>query len=145
MANHLFWRAAAIGLATGARSMTPIAALARSDHSGLQALSSPWGRRLTAVAALGEIVTDKLPSTPSRLSPVPFAGRIAIGALAGHALARGHRASVVVPVLTAVAASVAASYAGAAWRANAARRGLAVPAAIAEDGAAVLLADAAVH
>jgi len=145
MAHHVLWRAAVIGLATGARSMTPLAALARSDHPGVAALSGPWGRRLTAAAALGELVADKLPGTPSRLTRAPFTGRLVAGALAGYALARGHRAPVVLPVLTAVAASAVASYAGAAWRASADRRGLAVPAALAEDGAAVLLADAAAH
>lgn len=145
MSYHVFWRAAVIGLAAGARSMTPIAALARSDHSGIGALSSPWGRRLTAVAALGELVADKLPSTPSRLAPAPFAGRLAAGALAGYALARGHRAPVVVPMLVAAAASAAGSYAGAAWRSSAAQHSLAVPAAVAEDGVAVLLSDAAVR
>jgi hypothetical protein len=49
----------------------------------------------------------------------------------------------VLPVLIAVAGAAAASYAGAAWRASAARHGLAVPAALAEDGAAVLLSDVA--
>jgi uncharacterized membrane protein len=143
MAHHVFWRAALLGLATGARSMTPLAALARSENPGLDALGGPWGRRLTAVAALGELVADKLPGTPSRLLPLPFAGRLVTGALAGYALARGRRTPAVLPVLIAVAGAAAGSYAGAAWRASAARHSLAVPAALAEDGAAVLLSDVA--
>jgi len=145
MAGHIWLRAAVLGAATGARSVTPIAALARSGHPGLPALAGPWARRLTTAAALGELVTDKLPTTGSRLAPAAFGGRLALGALAGYALARGHRAPVVVPVLAAVVAAAASSYAGAAWRAAGARHGLAFPAAIAEDGAAVLLADSAVR
>jgi uncharacterized membrane protein len=143
MAQHVLWRAAVIGLATGARSMTPIAALAHSGRPGIEALGGTWGRRLTTLAAFGELVTDKLPGTPSRLTTGPFAGRLACGALAGYALARGRGKGVVLPVLTAAVAAALGSVAGAEWRAYAARHGLAVPAAIAEDGAAVLLADAA--
>jgi uncharacterized membrane protein len=45
---------------------------------------------LTAFAT-GELIVDKLPKTPSRKSPVPFAARIALGALCGAALGAPRR------------------------------------------------------
>ena len=36
--------------------------------------------------AIGELINDKLPKTPSRKAPVPFAGRVLMGALCGAAL-----------------------------------------------------------
>jgi len=38
------------------------------------------------VLAIGELIVDKLPKTPSRKAPGPFAGRIVTGALSGAAL-----------------------------------------------------------
>ncbi|KAB8143090.1 hypothetical protein F8S13_12710 [Chloroflexia bacterium SDU3-3] len=69
--------AAALGLCalTGARSAGP-AALVRllGGGRGGQALSAAL-----AAAALGELVGDKLPTTPDRTSPPALAGRVAIG------------------------------------------------------------------
>jgi uncharacterized membrane protein len=41
---------------------------------------------LLTLAAIGELVTDKLPKTPSRKSPGPFVARVLLGGLAGAAL-----------------------------------------------------------
>jgi uncharacterized membrane protein len=38
------------------------------------------------VLAVGELINDKLPKTPSRKAPVPFAARVVMGALCGAAL-----------------------------------------------------------
>src|SRR4051794_7381151 len=54
-------------------------------------------RRRTAavlgIAALGELIADKLPVTPSRVRPVPFAARVITGgtAAAFQSLAQGRR------------------------------------------------------
>ena len=136
MADNLLIRAAVLGGAAGARSVTPIAALAAQGRSG-------WVRGLTTAAAVGEIVMDKLPGTPSRLKPAPLGGRILLGALAGGGQARSRGANVVLQAITGAVAAAAVSYAGAAWRASAARRGLGFPAALAEDAVAIMLASAA--
>jgi uncharacterized membrane protein len=135
MATDVLLRSAMLGAAAGARSMTPLAALA-AQRPG-------WLRAVAGLAALGELGADKLPQTPSRLKPAPLAGRIVAGALAGGGYARRRGAGVVVPALAGGAAAAAASYAGALWRAAAAQRSLGVPAALAEDAAAVALAWAA--
>ena len=41
---------------------------------------------ILSVLAIGELITDKLPKTPSRKAPVPFAARIVTGAFSGAAL-----------------------------------------------------------
>ncbi|MGI5242031.1 hypothetical protein [Dactylosporangium sp. CA-139066] len=132
MQSDVLVRAALLGASAGARSATPLAAVA-APRGG-------WLRGLTGAAALAELVVDKLPRTPSRLAPGPLAGRVVSGALAGGAYARRRKAGLVAPVLVAAAAALVASHAGARWRAAAARRSLAGPAAVIEDSAAVALA-----
>ena len=56
------------------------------DGTGLTFLTYPATRYILSVLALGELVNDKLPKTPSRKAPAPFIGRIVIGALCGAAL-----------------------------------------------------------
>lgn len=132
MFGDVLVRSAVLGAAAGARSVTPLAVLA---------LRRPgWVRTVTAVAALGELVADKLPQTPSRLAPAPLAGRMLLGALAGGGYARRRGVSPILPALAAAGAALAASHAGARWRT---RFSGSVPAAIAEDAAAVTLAWAA--
>lgn len=128
MVDSFLARSVALGAATGARSLTPMAMLAR--HRG------DWLSAVTAVGALAELVADKLPSTPSRLKQPSLSGRVAAGVLAGGLLARRHGRPVVPAALVAGAAALAASYAGAAWRAYAPG----IPPALAEDAAAVALA-----
>lgn len=132
MTAAVLLRSAALGASAGARSATPLAVLAQRGPG--------WVRAAATAAALGELVVDKLPRTPSRLRPGPLAGRVLLGALAGGGYARRHGAHPVVPALTAAAAALATSYGGARWRAYAARHRVGVPAAVAEDAAAVALA-----
>ena len=43
-------------------------------------------------AAVGELIADKLPNTPSRLEPAGIVGRLALGALAASLYAQTRRA-----------------------------------------------------
>ncbi|TQS44064.1 DUF4126 domain-containing protein [Cryptosporangium phraense] len=137
-------RSFVVGVVTGGRSMTGLAAAAGSGGDGLPkplAWLAGGGRRAVLLGALGEIVADKLPGTPSRLAPPALAGRVVVGAVAGLLVASRAGRNPVVPVLVAGAGAVAGSVAGARWRAYAADRGWpAVPAALAEDLAVVTLA-----
>jgi uncharacterized membrane protein len=47
------------------------------------AVITPW---LFSLAAIGELVTDQLPTTPSRKAPVRFGARIVSGALSSGAI-----------------------------------------------------------
>lgn len=87
--------AAQLGVATGIRSMTPLAAITQAAASGrlsfpqgtsLNFLSRPEVATLCLVMVAGEIAADASLPVPNRTSPLPLAGRIGIGALAGAAI-----------------------------------------------------------
>ena len=82
-----------IGVIAGLRTMMApaavswAAALGWLDLSGtwLAFLGYTWTPWILTVLAAGELVTDQLPSTPSRTVPVQFGARLVSGALAGAA------------------------------------------------------------
>src|SRR5262245_59785300 len=86
-----------MGIVAGLRAMTAPAATAWGAHLGRLKLASTglafMGSVITVciftVLALVELVTDQLPSTPSRTVPVQFGTRIAMGALCGAAIGAG--------------------------------------------------------
>jgi uncharacterized membrane protein len=86
-----------IGVVAGLRAMMAPAAVSWAAYLGWLPLSgsplaflgqgyTPW---ILTVLALGELVTDQLPSTPSRTVPVQFAARIVSGALSGACFGPG--------------------------------------------------------
>jgi uncharacterized membrane protein len=82
-----------LGAASGARGQLGVATVvARSDPSLPPIFRQPWIRRLLVLAAAGELVVDKLPTTPSRLEPSGLAGRLAMGALAAGLFAQTRQA-----------------------------------------------------
>jgi uncharacterized membrane protein len=108
-----------LGMTAGLRSLTPLALVAwTSPHR--HALEQTWlafmGWRVTAyiftALALAELVTDKLPFTPSRLTPVPFGARILSGALCGATLGAAVHQSMAVAALVGAAGGIAGSFAG---------------------------------
>ncbi len=92
MATYLL--AFLIGVIAGLRSMTAPAAVSWAARLGGLHLESTWLAFLGYVAtpyifsvlAIGELIADKLPNTPSRKAPVGFGARIVSGALCGAAL-----------------------------------------------------------
>jgi uncharacterized membrane protein len=83
-----------IGVIAGFRSMTAPAVVSWGARLGwlhlqdtplafLGAAITPY---ILSVLAIGELINDKLPKTPSRKTPVPFAARVVMGALCGAAL-----------------------------------------------------------
>jgi uncharacterized membrane protein len=82
------------GVIAGLRSLTAPAVVAWAVHLGrldltgswLAFLGNAWVRWGLTVLALGELVTDQLPSTPSRTVPMAFAGRLVTGTLSGAAI-----------------------------------------------------------
>ena len=83
------------GLASGLRSLTPTAAVAWAAHLGsldlshspLAFLASGLSVGILTVLAFGELVFDKLPSTPNRTAALGLSGRLVMGGLSGAALA----------------------------------------------------------
>ena len=91
-----FVQAAGLGVVAGMRSQLPLALLAVGAGRGrfavaaegpLRVLGSPGVQRLLVLSAAGEIIFDKLPYLPSRLTPGPLIGRMLFGGLAGAAVA----------------------------------------------------------
>lgn len=103
--------AARLGRSAGLRTFTPLAALA------LGGVGRPArARRLLVVLAIGEIVADKLPWTPSRLEIASVAGRATSAALCGATVAGP------TGVAPAVGGAIAATYGGYHARAALVRR-----------------------
>ncbi len=83
-----------LGVVAGLRAMTPLAAVSWAAHAGwirlentpLSFLASTAAPYITTLLALGELINDKLPKTPSRKAPPAFIVRILVGALCGAAL-----------------------------------------------------------
>lgn len=138
-----------IGLVAGLRAMTAPAAVSWAARLGwlnlqgtplafLGAAVTPW---IFTVAALGELVNDKLPKTGSRKAPPAFIARIVMGALCGAAVtASGHG---IAPGLVAGAlGAVAGTLGGYEFRARLTRAagGKGLPIALLEDAIAIALA-----
>ena len=83
-----------IGLVAGLRAMTAPAMISWAAYFGwldlsgtwLAFLGNVWARLILTLFALAELITDQLPSTPSRTVPVQFVTRIATGAVSGAAV-----------------------------------------------------------
>jgi uncharacterized membrane protein len=137
-----------IGTVAGLRAMTAPAAVAWAASGGaLNVAGSPLeflGWRYTpwvfTLLAAGELVTDQLPSTPSRKVPVQFGTRIVSGALCGAAVGIDQGAPLAGLALG-VAGAVIGTLGGAWARGQlAALLGRDTPAALIEDAVAVGLA-----
>jgi uncharacterized membrane protein len=127
-----------IGLATGQRSLTPLAIVSeaarrgRLDDGGApRLLASPWVTAGVGALAAGELVGDKLPSAPDRIVPAGMAVRLVTGGLVGAALADRDRRYV--GAALGVAGAVIGAHLG--WRARmwALRRWGQTPTGLVED------------
>lgn len=126
-------RSALLGVAAGGRSSLGLAGPA------LTGTSTP--AKVLALAGLGtELVQDKRPSTPSRLSAAGLPARLASGAAGAAALARREHRRAALPVVAGAVGALAGSVAGASWRAFAAELVPDWQAALVEDAASITLA-----
>jgi uncharacterized membrane protein len=134
-----------IGIVAGLRALTPLAVTSWAAHLGWLQLKDTWLAFLGFAAtsyivtalALGELITDKLPRTPSRKVPLQFGTRIVSGALCGAALGIDAGAMLGGAFAGAVGA-VVGTLGGAALRTQAARMfGKDLPAALLEDVVAI--------
>jgi uncharacterized membrane protein len=135
-----------IGVVAGLRSLTAPAVVAWAAYAGSISLSGHWLAWVGSLAAVvvftllavGELVLDKLPQTPSRTAPPSFIARLALGAFSGTVIgtALGHP-------WTALGAGVVGAVLGTlgGYRARARLAGSFgrdLPAALLEDAVAVL-------
>jgi uncharacterized membrane protein len=83
-----------LGAVAGLRTMTAPAVVCWGAHFGwlslshspLSFLASNISLGIFTLLAIGELIGDKLPKTPSRLSTFPLIARVVFGAIAGAAL-----------------------------------------------------------
>ena len=134
-------RGVLLGTASGLRGQLGVASIvAQSDPSLPSFFRSPWTRRVLLAAAAGELVVDKLPSTPSRLEPPGFIGRLVLGALAAGLCAHTRQARwLPIAALGAASAGIAAKV-GHDVRAQLAQHAPDPAIAVAEDALALGLA-----
>ncbi|VWX47223.1 DUF4126 domain-containing protein [Novosphingobium sp. 9U] len=141
-----------IGIVAGLRAMLAPAAIAWAAASSRLQLDGSWlaflGYRFSpwvlSLLAVGELVTDQLPSTPSRKVPVQFGARLVSGGVCGAAIGVGS-GSWVIGLLLGLVGTVIGTLGGAAARARlAAAFGSDRPAALVEDAVAILAAAAVV-
>ncbi|MGR9133484.1 DUF4126 family protein (plasmid) [Rhizobium leguminosarum] len=135
-----------IGVISGLRAMTAPAAVAWGAALGwfdvsqtpLAFMGYKWTPWIFTLLAVVELITDQLPSTPSRKVPVQFGARIVMGALAGATI--GAASGLLFGGLIAgVIGAVIGTYGGAAVRGRlAASFGKDLPAALIEDAVAVI-------
>jgi uncharacterized membrane protein len=109
-----------IGVASGLRSLTAPAAVAWAAHLGwlklggtlLSFMGSTAAVAIFTLAAIGELVADKLPSTPSRTAPPGLIARIVLGGLSGASLSAAGMQSIALGAAMGVAGGLAGTFAG---------------------------------
>jgi uncharacterized membrane protein len=135
-----------MGIVAGSRAMTAPAAVSWAASLGSLALDGTWlawlahsiTRWVLTGLALGELVTDQLPTTPSRTVPVQFGARILTGALSGAAIGAGSGGTMPVGAMAGAVGAVIGTLGGRAlrgWLAGA--LGSDRPAAFIEDALAI--------
>ncbi len=117
MTTRSFLATAGLGWAAGMRSMTAPAALSHVLSDRYSTVRQPARflamdsvSALSKLAAAGEVVADKLPSTPDRTAPPVLAGRIGSGVLVGAGIAAARRDRLWPGALVGAAAAVASTF-----------------------------------
>lgn len=137
--------AALIGVIAGLRAMVAPAAVSWAAALGWIDLSATplafmgyqWTPYIFSALAIVELITDQLPSTPSRKVPQQFGARIVSGALCGAALGAAG-GMLVFGLVAGIVGAVVGTYGGAAargWLAGVFGKDL--PAALIEDVVAI--------
>ncbi|MEO9336101.1 DUF4126 domain-containing protein [Mesorhizobium sp. SB112] len=151
----IYMLALLIGVIAGLRAMTAPAAVSWAAHLGWFPVEGTWaafmGYRFTpyifSVLAIIELITDQLPSTPSRKVPQQFGARIVSGAFCGAVLGAGFGATIGGAIAGAIGA-VIGTLGGAEFRSRLvqATGGKDLPIALLEDviaiGGAILIVSA---
>ena len=141
-----------IGVVAGLRAMTAPAAAAFGARFGafvvagtpMAFMGYAWTAWILGAAAVSELITDQLPSTPSRKVPVQFTARVISGALSGATLT-APSGSVVSGLIAGIIGAIIGTLGGAAFRSRLATAfGKDRPAAIIEDVVAIVAAIAIV-
>lgn len=109
-----------IGVVSGLRTFTGVAAVAWAAHLGwinlsgspLAFMGSTWALVLFSILALLEYVGDQLPGTPARTVPMQLGARLVMGILAGTSLAAAGGVSLLLGAVCAVVGILVGTYGG---------------------------------
>ncbi|MGO4213712.1 DUF4126 family protein [Terriglobus sp. 2YAB30_2] len=141
------------GFVSGLRALTSPAGASWAAHLGLLTVTgtsfafmgSKWTVLIFTVLAIGELINDKLPKTPSRKVPPQFIARIVMGALAGGTAGAAHSV-LAYGVILGILGAVAGTYGGAWLRAKLTEvTKSAIGAALLEDALAIVLVVTAIR
>jgi uncharacterized membrane protein len=116
----MLFAAFVLGIAAGLRSMTPLAVVSWMAYTRWPAvrdsmvafMTSRFTPAVFTALAVAELIADKLPFTPSRLTAVPLATRIASGALCGVVVAAAAHGSLGVGAIAGAVGALAGSFGG---------------------------------
>jgi uncharacterized membrane protein len=142
----LYVLALLIGVVAGLRAMTAPAAVAWGAYLGWLPVAGTWAGfmghwiavGIFTILAIVELVTDQLPSTPSRKVPQQFGARIVMGAFTGAVIGATGGATIGGLIAGAIGA-VIGTLGGAELRKRlAAAFGKDLPAALIEDAVAII-------
>jgi uncharacterized membrane protein len=135
-----------IGVVAGLRSLTAPAVVSWAarlgwlhlENTSLAFLGASITPYILSLLAIGELISDKLPKTPSRKAPVGFAARVVTGALCGAALGAPSQA-LIGGILAGVIGAIAGTLGGYEARTRLVRAigGKDLPIALIEDAVAI--------
>jgi uncharacterized membrane protein len=144
----IFINAFLVGTTSGLRALIGLAAVSWAVHFGILPLGHTWlaflGYAFTpyilSLMAIGELVNDKLPKTPSRLIRPQFISRIVTSTLCGVAIGISGN-GIITGLVAGIMGAVAGTFGGAKARNVLARRfGRDLPVALLEDAFALGIA-----
>jgi len=109
-----------IGVVAGLRSLTAPAVVAWAAHRNwlnlqntpLAFMGSTTALVIFVVLAIGELIADQLPNTPSRTKPPGLIARIVLGGLSGAAVAAAGAQSLAVGGVLGAAGGIAGAFGG---------------------------------
>jgi uncharacterized membrane protein len=109
-----------IGVVAGLRSLTAPAAVAWAAHrnwlhlqgTALSFMGSTGAMVIFTLLALGELIADKLPSTPSRTKAPGLSARVILGALSGASVALSASQSMILGAALGAMGGVVGAFAG---------------------------------
>jgi uncharacterized membrane protein len=108
-----------IGVFAGLRSLTAPAVVAWAVHLGRLKLDGPLAHMgetvsvaIFTILALGELIADKLPKTPSRTAAVGLCARVLTGGLSGGCVAAAGGQGAILGAVLGAAGGVAGAFGG---------------------------------
>jgi uncharacterized membrane protein len=117
--THPFWQVLSLGVLAGMRTASAPAITShilshhhskRLEHTPLNFMQADITANALKLMAVGELIVDKLPTTPNRIEPAGIVFRCISGALAGASINKAANGNGVAGALLGASAALASSY-----------------------------------